>query len=140
MVQIFCIWISHYVLVKRHSHLIKQRSTSQAFPSVYCLHVFCRADLLAQHMQPCKPHGPHGPHGPQRGKMPSGNDAIQRLRRNENQLRAPFIICADFECHTKPIDPSAPCNMTPLQVSHDTSPGVIQTSHDARCHMKVWLE
>ena len=38
----------HNVLVKSLSHLIRQRSTKQAFPSVYCLHVFCRTDLLAE--------------------------------------------------------------------------------------------
>ena len=60
----------HYVLIKNLSRLIAPRTGHEhtSFPCDYCLHVFCRADLLADHVSHCKPHGP------QRIKMPSGDD------------------------------------------------------------------
>ena len=61
----------HYCLIKNLSRLIAQRSSHPraSHACVYCLHVFCRADLLAEHVPHCKTHGP------QRVKMPSGDDA-----------------------------------------------------------------
>ena len=87
----------HYVLVKNLSRLVARRSGHDgvSFPCVYCLHVFCRADLLADHIPHCKPHGP------QRVKMPSGDDTTLLFTHEDRQLRAPFIIYADFECYTE---------------------------------------
>ena len=92
----------HYVLIKSLSRLIAPRSAhrSQCCPCIYCLHVFYRADLLADHVPHCKPHGA------QRIKMPSGDDTSIFFKHEDHQLRAPFIIYADFECYTKPIDTS----------------------------------
>ena len=59
------------------------------------LHVFCRADLLADHIPHCKPHGP------QRVKMPSGDDTTLFFKHEDRQLRVPFIVYADFECFTE---------------------------------------
>ena len=87
----------HYVLVKNLSRLIAQRSSHPrtSHPCVYCLHVFCRADLLADHIPHCKPHGP------QRVKMPSGDDTTLFFKHEDRQLRVPFIVYADFECFTE---------------------------------------
>ena len=87
----------HYVLIKNLSRLITHRSgyKGASHPCVYCLHVFCRADLLADHIPHCKPHGP------QRVKMPSGDDTTLFFKHEDRQLRAPFIIYADFECYTE---------------------------------------
>ena len=86
-----------YVLVKNLSRLITQRSGHhpKSFPCVYCLHVFCRADLLADHIPHCKPHGP------QRVKMPNGDDTTIFFKHEDRQLRVPFIVYADFECFTE---------------------------------------
>ena len=87
----------HYVLIKNLSRLIAPRSgyKGASHPCVYCLHVFCRADLLADHTPHCKPHGP------QRVKMPSGDDTTLFFKHKDRQLRAPFVIYADFECYTE---------------------------------------
>ena len=94
----------HYVLIKNLSRLIAPRAGHEhtSFPCDYCLHVFCRADLLADHVPHCKPHGP------QRIKMPSGDDTSIFFTHEENQLRVPFIVYADFECFTEPIDTCKP--------------------------------
>ena len=87
----------HYVFVKNLSRLIAPRSghAHTSHPCVYCLHVFCRADLLADHIPHCKPHGL------QWEKMPSTDDATLSCKHEDHQLRAPFIIYADFECYTE---------------------------------------
>ena len=87
----------HYVLINNLSRLVTPRSghAHASFPGVYCLHVFCRADLLADHTPHCKPHGP------QRVKMPSGDDTTLFFKHKDRQLRAPFVIYADFECYTE---------------------------------------
>ena len=87
----------HYVLIKNLSRLIAPRSGYEgaSHPCIYCLHVFCRADLLADHTPHCKPHGP------QRVKMPSGDDTTLFFKHEDHQLRVPFVIYADFECYTE---------------------------------------
>ena len=81
----------HYVLVKNLSRLIAPRSghKTASFPCVYCLHIFCRADLLADHIPHCKPHGPQR------------DDTTLFFKHEDRQLRAPFIVYADFECFTE---------------------------------------
>ena len=78
----------HHCLIKNLSRLIAPRTGHDgvSFPCVYCLHVFCRADLLAEHVPHCKPHGP------QQIKMPSGDDASLFFHHEDHQLRAPFVI------------------------------------------------
>ena len=83
---------SHYVWIKNLSrflsHLIKHDGVTHYCR--YCLHSFCRADLLSEYTVLCKKHYAHRT----KCQMPK----MMLFSNYQFQLKAPFIIYADFEC------------------------------------------
>ena len=64
----------------------------------FCLHAFSRSDLLEKHRPECIVIN-----GTQKIELPDDNDKWMNFRNFHKGLIAPFIIYADFEAITKPI-------------------------------------
>ena len=82
------------------SHLTKH--DGEAHYCRYCLHRFCRADLLSEHTVLCKNHVA------QRIKMPDAENDILSFNNYQFQLKAPFRIYVDFECFLPKIEGCSP--------------------------------
>ena len=96
--------ILHYSAITKFSRLIGfqyNKSKTTYFYCYSCLHGFkkkkgeqtredCR--LLTEHRKYCKTLNP------QRTIFPSDGEAVLKFSSTENQLKAPFVVYADFEC------------------------------------------
>lgn len=95
----------HYCLIRNLSRLLGDRTAhkSQTFYCNYCLHGFCRNDLLEEHIPYCLPHGP------QKLSFPTSEEKQWGQFSNiSKQLRVPFVIYADFESYVTPIQSCHP--------------------------------
>ena len=102
---------SHYCWISNFSRLVGNRTKhkAKAFYCYNCLHGFTRKQLLDQHKELCYEQRT------QKIKFPV--DTTARFKSIHRQLRAPFIIYADFECYTARL---ATCANNPKQ-SHSTA-------------------
>ena len=97
--------VSHYSLIKRFTRLIKSQLTSSKNGSFYickkCFTHFTKYELLQKHILYC-----------------SNNETVSVKMTKENtmlgfknyykQLPIPFVVYADFECFTKPMNTCSP--------------------------------
>ena len=109
----------HYCLITNMSRLLNDRTqhNGEEFYCNYCLHAFRRQDLLDDHSPYCRPHGP------QRISMPKEDNKWLKFKHLAHQLRDPFVIYADFECYTEPINSCQPTDASTQDYQHHTPSG-----------------
>ena len=84
----------HYVLIRSFRLLLKEKSTNVKF-CFNCLQRFSHQKYLDNHKPYCIK--------TQKTVFPEENEYIH-FKSHQRQLRAPFVIYADFECFTKKTD------------------------------------
>ncbi|XP_071085832.1 uncharacterized protein [Haliotis cracherodii] len=96
---------THYCWIKNMSRLLAGRTKhdGKAFYCPYCLHGFTKEKLLQSHIPYCQTHGP------QRVELPKEEDKwlSYQLKHVKKQLKAPYILFADFESLQVPISSCA---------------------------------
>ena len=93
--------IQYYCYVKRESALLFDQSKNRNAKHycMLCLTDFSRADLLESHKKYC-----NGVNGrPTRIEMPEGGKHTLSFQNHSKQMRAPFVIYADFEALVRKI-------------------------------------
>ena len=93
--------IQHYCYVKRESALLFDQSKNRNAKHycMLCLTGFSRADLLVDHKKHC-----NGVNGrPTKIDMPEEGDNILAFKNYQKQMKAPYVIYADFEALVKKI-------------------------------------
>ena len=93
--------IQHYCWVKRESALLFDQSKNRNAKHycMMCLTGFSRADLLVDHKKYC-----NGVNGrPTRIEMPKEGENILAFQNYQKQMKAPYVIYADFEALVKKI-------------------------------------
>ena len=93
--------IQHYCYVKRESALLFDQSKNRNAKHycMMCLTGFSRADLLVDHKKYC-----NGVNGrPTRIEMPKEGENILAFQNYQKQMKAPYVIYADFEALVKKI-------------------------------------
>ena len=91
---------THYSTITGFSRLVcsqVSRHNGKQFYCYRCLHGFSRQDLLDEHKPLCSKTDA------QRVKMPVGGTKL-KFTNVHKQLRAPFVVYADFECLLKPYE------------------------------------
>jgi len=98
----------HYCLINNMSRLLNSltRHHGTAYHCVYCLHGFTRKDLLDKHEPIC------GRHKPQKINLPDDSHKFLSYTDVSKQLKAPFVIYADFESIIVNTDDPKPDNNT----------------------------
>ncbi|XP_064629257.1 uncharacterized protein LOC135488549 [Lineus longissimus] len=92
----------HYTWIKDLDRLLHDQSKHKERKHFCerCLHCFTRSDLLEGHKPDCK--GIDG--RPMRTRMPAEDQKMLRFVNHHKQLKAPYIIYADFEALTTKIE------------------------------------
>ena len=97
--------VSHYSLIKRFTRLVKSQITSSKNGSFYickkCFTHFTRYELLQKHVSHCSSNETVSVRMPPRNTMLCFNNY-------HKQLPIPFVVYADFECFTKPMNTCSP--------------------------------
>ena len=91
----------HYCWVKRESALLfdESKNRNAKHYCMMCLTGFSRADLLVDHKKYC-----NGVNGrPTRIEMPKEGENILAFQNHQKQMKAPYVIYADFEALVKKI-------------------------------------
>ena len=92
----------HYSLIKNFSRLIRSQITSHRSSKIYickkCLTHYTKEDLLENHITYC------GNNETAVVKMPTKKNSILKFKHHFKKLPLPFIIYADFECFTIPVN------------------------------------
>ena len=95
----------HYSLIKNFSRLFRSQITSRTNEPIQickrCFTHFTKEELLAKHINYCSSNETVAV------KMPPRNTTLKFENYNE-QFPIPFVIYADFECFTKPIQVCCP--------------------------------
>ena len=95
----------HYSLIKNFSRLVRAQITSHSSSTLHickkCLTHFTKLDLFEKHKIYCSQNETVS------AKMPTKNTIIN-LKKHFKKLPIPFVIYADFECFTKPINSCQP--------------------------------
>ena len=95
----------HYSLIKNFTRLVRSQYTSHRSSKIYickkCLTIFTKEDLLEKHISYC------GKNETVAVKMPTKN-SILKFQHHFKKLPIPFIIYADFECFTIPVNSCQP--------------------------------
>ena len=93
--------VNHYCLIKNFSLFMKKNQKStQLYNKRYCfncLNGFSRQIFLDNHTLKCHQSKAQRTYFPEIGKK----DSIIKFTNYKNQLKAPFVIYADFECFTQ---------------------------------------
>ena len=84
---------SHYVLIKNLSRLLNSKNDKQMFYCERCLIGFTRDDLLQSHLVECRGINEQAV----RIQMPTENNKSIKFVNHKKQLKAPWVIYADFE-------------------------------------------
>ena len=92
--------IQHYCLVKRESALLFDKAiNNKTFYCMRCLTRFTRAHTLVEHEKYC-----NGVNGrPTKIDMPEEGENILAFQNHKKQMKAPYVIYADFEALEKKI-------------------------------------
>ena len=92
---------SHYCLIKNFNGLMHRYSKYQhrKFFCKYCLHAFTREDLLKDHLPDCM-----AINGTQKTYLPEPDESNLQFTDYHKGLKVPFVIYADFESITQPIE------------------------------------
>ena len=99
---------THYCLVKRLSALLfdqSKNSNSKHFCE-RCLHGYSRRELLERHKPECK----GLLKSPTRTEMPKEGENKMAFQNFHKQMKAPYVVYADFECIVKKIHTCEPDN------------------------------
>ena len=91
----------HNCLVKDFDNLMHRHTKNQhrKFFCKYCLHAFSRENLLQEHTSQCM-----ALNGAQKTSLPEEGENILEFTNYHKGLKVPFVIYADFESITQPID------------------------------------
>ena len=97
--------VSHYSLTKNLNRLIKSQKTKSKNGSFYickkCFTHFTKYELLQKHILYCSNNETVSVKMPPQGTM-------LKFKNYQNQLPVPFVVYADFECFTKPMNTCSP--------------------------------
>jgi len=90
---------NHYCLIRKLNRLLSDQSKYKGtmFRCPYCLHGFVRKSLLEDHQTRCSKHGA------QKIELPNDENMFLSFKEIQKQLKAPFVIYADFESLTTKI-------------------------------------
>ena len=96
----------HYSLIKNFTRLDRSQYTSHRSSKIYickkCLHHYTKEDLLEKHILYC------GNKETAVVKMPTKKNRILKFKHHFKRLPLPFIIYADFECFSIPVNSCQP--------------------------------
>ena len=97
--------VSHYTLIKNFNRLIKSQKTKSLNGKIFickrCFTHFTKEELLEKHALYCSNNETVSVKMPEEGTM-------LYFKNYEKQLPVPFVVYADFECLTKPINTCTP--------------------------------
>ena len=97
--------VSHYSLIKNFNRLIKTQKTSSKNGKIFickkCFTHYTKEELLQKHISYCSNNETVSV------KMPTSN-TILNFKNYHKQLPIPFVVYADFECFTKPMNTCYP--------------------------------
>ena len=97
--------VSHYSLIKNFTRLVKSQITSSKNGSFYickkCFTHFTKYELLQKHISYCSTNETVSV------RMPPKNTMLC-FKNYHKQLPIPFVVYADFECFTKPVNTCSP--------------------------------
>ena len=96
----------HYSLIKNFTRLVRSQYTSHKSSKIYickkCLNHYIKEHLLEKHIKYCGSNETTGV------KMPTKKNSILKFKHHFKKLSLPFIIYADFECFTIPVNSCQP--------------------------------
>ena len=96
---------SHYSLIKHFSRLFRSQITSRTNGQIFickkCFTHFSKEELFQKHIEYCSANETVAV------KMPSRNTMLH-FKNYYKQLPIPFVVYADFECFTKPMNTCSP--------------------------------
>ena len=96
---------SHYSLIKNFSRLIRSQLTTRTDEPIKickrCFSYYTKQDLLDKHIKYCSSNKTAIV------KMPEPNTFLH-FKNYDRQLPVPFVVYADFECFTKPMNSCSP--------------------------------
>ena len=97
--------VSHYSLIKNFHRLIKSQKTTSKNGKIFickkCFTHFTKEELLEKHIKYCSNNQTVAV------KMPEPNTYLH-FKNYYKQLPIPFVVYADFECFTKPMNTCSP--------------------------------
>ena len=97
--------VSHYSLIKDFTRLIKTQKTKSKNGSIFickkCFTHYTKYELLEKHILYCSNNETVSVKMPPQGTM-------LKFKNYQNQLPVPFVVYADFECFTKPMNTCSP--------------------------------
>ena len=97
--------VSHYTLIKNFNRLIRSQKTSSKNGKIFickrCFTHFSKEELLDKHIKYCSNNQTT------LVKMPEP-DTYLHFKNYYKQLPIPFVVYADFECFTKPMNSCSP--------------------------------
>ena len=97
--------VSHYSLIKNFTRLIKTQKTASKNGTIFickkCFTHFTKDELLQKHIIYCSNNETVCVN------MPKENTML-KFKNYQNQLPIPFVVYADFECFTKPMNTCSP--------------------------------
>ena len=95
----------HYSLIKNFSRMFRSQITSRTNGQIYickrCFTHYSKEDLYQKHISYCSTNETVAV------KMPPRNTTL-RFNNYQKQLPIPFVVYADFECFTKPMNTCSP--------------------------------
>ena len=103
--------IQHYCWIKNFSRLMCGQATKHKGTRFYCkrcLNGFLSTEKLAVHKEYCKEHPVVRRQLPIKPKPDKPGNNILEFKHLHMRMRVPFVIYADFEAFTKPIDTCQP--------------------------------
>ena len=96
----------HYSLIKNLKRLVRSQYTSHRSSKIYickkCLTHYTKEELLEKHIIYC------GNNETAAVKMPTKKNSILKFKNHFKKLPLPFVIYADFECFTTPVNTCQP--------------------------------
>ena len=96
----------HYSLIKNFSRLVRSQITSHGSSKIFickkCLIHYTKEDLFEKHILYC------GNNETALIKMPTKKNSILKFKHHFKKLPLPFVIYADFECFTVPVNSCQP--------------------------------
>ena len=96
----------HYSLIKNFSRLVRPQITKDTTRKIFickrCFYHFTKEDLLEKHILYCSNNETAVV------KMPTKKNSILKFKHHFKKLSLPFVIYADFECFTIPVNSCQP--------------------------------
>ncbi|XP_033744078.1 uncharacterized protein LOC117329956 [Pecten maximus] len=89
---------SHYCLIRDLNTFLSRTKKNKSHFCHFCLQGFTRHDLLEEHIKNCSRHDP------QHVEMPDDDNCLLKFEDYRKQMKAPFVIYADFEAYVQPLD------------------------------------